>query len=181
MINLLPPHIKRDRAYTRRNSLLIKYMLVTLAITALAVTTLLAGNYLLKREETQLEEQIEQKQQEVAAATKTATEARDLAEQIDTVGRLLQDEVKFSKLLPAIAGLVPEQAQLTNLTLTADTATPLILVATTNNQSTAAIMRANIEDSKLFTAADIISISPGTETGKSIVTIQALFTKDISL
>ena len=181
MINLLPPGIKQQQIYTERNTLLVKYLIVTAVITSLALATLLTGSYLLNREEALLTDRLEAKQEDVRVATETANEARSLSNQIDTVGLLLDDELKFSQLVPSIAALIPTNANLTSLSLTADTTTPLVLVADVDNQSTAALMRANIEDSDLFVAADIVSITPGSDTGGKIVTIQALFSEELGL
>jgi|AntRauTorcE11897_2_1112592.scaffolds.fasta_scaffold00484_12 Tfp pilus assembly protein PilN len=182
MINLLPPEIKQEQLYTKRNTLLVKYLLVAAIITGLALATLLTGSYLLSKEEAQLSDRLAAKQEDVRVATETANEARELSNQIDTIGLLLDDELKFSQLIPSIAALIPTNANLTSLSLTADTTTPLVLVAGVNSQSTAALMRVNIEASGLFSAADIVSITPGSDaTGGRIVTIQALFSEELGL
>lgn len=181
MINLLPTEVKQQITYKKRNSLLVKYIIASTAVVAMVALVMLAGGYFLQTEQQQLQSEIERKQKQLGDLSLQAEQARVLSNQVDTIAHLLEQEVKFSKLLPAIAGLIPNGAELTNLNLNEEIDEPLLLVANVDSQTTAAVLRENIESSDLFNSADIQSISPSGTANEKTVNIQVQFNPEAQL
>jgi Tfp pilus assembly protein PilN len=118
------------------------------------------GVSLVKSDESILVSEIKSKEASLANQGGVDQEARDLAANIATISALLDRSVNFSELIQDIGSAIPDGARLTGLSLTGDSSSPLQITAITDTQEKAAIMRKNLEDSEIFSGADIQVITP---------------------
>ena len=158
MINLIPTEVKTSIRYARYNTALIGYGVIAVLVVVLIAGVLFFGFTIASADESSLQESIAQKESDLNELVAVEGDASDLADKIDTVGKLLDREVKFSEVLQEIGSILPEGAILTSLRLTNSNEEPLRIAALVDTKNNAAVLRQNIEDSDRFTGADIEGI-----------------------
>lgn len=159
MINLLPPEVKDEIRFGQLNITAIQYAVLILAVSLSLVAVLFFGVTVISGDEQSLEQAIEEKSVVLSDLEGSVAEAKDLESSIDTISALLAREVSFSELLQDIGSVIPDGASLSGLSLTGDESLPLRIDAEVNSQPLAAILRENLENSDLFSNADIQSIT----------------------
>ena len=177
MINLLPPDYKQSVKYARLNVKMLYYCGLVLIVAATLAGIMLFGVSLVNADEDSLVETIEQKETSLLALGNAEAEAKALSGNIKTISALFDRSVNFSQLIQSIGAIIPDGARLTGLSLTGDSSSPLQITAITDTQALAAVLQKNIEDSNLFTGADILSINPidiGTTTFYSSAIVTSL-------
>ena len=179
MINLVPPQYKTAIHYARLNVSVVQYVIVALSAAALLGTVLFTATSLINNEKTNLEKQISQREDQVAALEPFHNEAVALSTKINTVSTILTKEVKFSEYIPTVAAALPEGAVLTGLSLTDELAESLAIDALVVNEQSAAVLQENLAASNLFTGADIISLTAN-QTGTGTAQDQYAFRVSIS-
>jgi Tfp pilus assembly protein PilN len=186
MINLVPDYLRTSNRYALRNSMLLRYTLVS-ASTMVAIGIITGLGILgMQRNKNNLQKQLDGQNQRLAAYKPLAAQGKQLSDELTTINTLLAHQVNFSTLLPGIAKVMPPGAVLKELDVsTSDLlpasagapATPgsavstvggqqkpFIIQAAVLNRGIAATLLANIKASKdLFTDADIVSVTQSTE------------------
>jgi len=166
MINLLPPEYKASIKFARYNVALLRYCLLILAVSVGIASIMFFGVAFVKAGESNLTSEIEVKQASLSQKGNVEAEAKSLAADINTISSLLDRSINFSDLIQSIGAVIPQGARLTGLSLTGDSSSPLQITAITDTQEKAAVMRQNLEDSGVFSGADIQTITPrDSETG----------------
>lgn len=181
MINLLPPRIQKERRYGRLNRLVVRLLIGIILIGIIASAVMLSGLQITSDDEDFLDTSIKQKEQIYGNVQVYENQAGVFRSNVSTIEKLFDREVKFSQLLVEIASSIPVGAELTALSLTGTSTSPLQISATTNTQELAGTLRRNLVDSGVFETADIQSVSQtgGGDTGNPIrfsVSIQASLT-----
>lgn len=164
MINLLPPDVKAEYSYARRNSHLVHLVSVLLlglvGLVAIAAAGFVylhqSANAYSKQAETTKQALVEQKQSEVE---KQATEMSD---NLKLAVQVLSQEVLFSQLLKQLAVVVPNNVSLTGVTIS-ELKGALDISARTKDYDAATQLQVNLADpaNKIFSKADIVSITCG--------------------
>jgi len=162
MINLLPPDYTQQLKYQRLNAALTRW----LAGTALAIGGLLLiiviGSLYMNRQTANLNRNIAQSQQQLQAQhlAQVQKDAKEISGDIRVINQVLSREIRFSKLIPEIGGLMPPGTVLNSLTLTTVTGGIDLSAATTSN-SAANQVAVNLSDPKnnLFDKIDIVNIT----------------------
>ena len=184
MINLLPPDIKENYRFARRNRILARWVTAA-SLCLLGAGLLLGGGYLY------LNQSIKTTQNQI---TDTANELESqhlnsVQQQVTSISnnlkltvQVLSKEILFSELLKQLASVTPSNVILTNLSITQAQGS-VDIVAQTANYDAATQLQVNLADPKnqIFSKADIVGIScNNTGTGLSsqypcTATIRALF------
>lgn len=186
MINLLPPVIKTNYSYARRNVILRKW--VVMCALALVGLGLIATGGLLA-----IQSNINSYNNKIAASQAllkqenfagTENQVQDISNSFKLVVKVLGNEVLFSQLLKQMAAAIPQGANLTGLTIN-QTQGAIDITADATNYNTATQVQVNLTDpnNKIFSKADIVSVSCG---GAAVsdpkypctVDIKALFAKN---
>jgi len=172
MINLLPPEIKTNISFARRNVTLAQLVVLTSLTLVAALGIVGFGVFIMNADQSALEKSIETKTQSLQSYIETEKKAQVLASDIDTAGKILAREVRFSEVLKLIGSILPDGASLRNLQLTNDDL-PVKLTTFINDKALAPTLRNNIEESDLFDAADLESLT-AIETGGTIIGYEAV-------
>lgn len=174
MINLLPPDVKGSLKFARLNVSVIEYAILVIATTVSLIGILLFGHTLASREEVLLTNLVEDKRANLSQYDDELAKAKALDKRIDTIEALLEREIIFSKLLPAIGALVPPGANINGLELDTEDGNSLKINGQSTNQSGPSVFRENLARSeKLFTRADIVSINlVKSDTGPDVYSFQ---------
>lgn len=185
MINLLPPEIKENYYYARRNSRLIqRAIMMSLAFVGLALISAVGMIYLnqtARGYDTQvaaMESSLKLQKQ-----TETEKEVREISNNLKLALQVLSKQVLYSQMLKQLATIIPNNAVLANLTINQGQGA-LDITANTTNYTSATQLQVNMADpsNKIFSKADIVNISCATATEGAepkrypcTVTVRALF------
>ena len=186
MINLLPPELKDTYRYGRRNRTLARWLTVMVLCIAGALL-LTGGGYLyLNRSINNTNQQLAESQQQLSQQHEAAVQKQvtDITKNLKLATQVLSKEILFSKLLKQLGAVTPNNAILTNLSIT-QAQGGVDITAETANYAAATQLQVNLADpkNKIFSQADIVSITCNSGNGiKSqypcTVNIRALFAKD---
>lgn len=185
MINLLPPNLKLDYRYARRNAGLLRFVaMFGVGLAGLAVICAVGMLYLQQTArtyaaETEVIEQSlkDQKQDEVEK------QVEDISSSLKLAVRVLSEEVLFSQLLKRLAVTTPSNVSLASLSIT-ELEGGVDITANTSDYNAATQLQVNLADPKnqIFAKADIVNISciTGSQGSKypCTVVIRALFSED---
>lgn len=164
MINLLPPDVKKNYSYARRNVVLRKWVVMfAVALVGLAII----GTYgllTIQQSTNRYNHQIATTQELFEKEDFAGTQAKvqDISNSFRLVVKVLSQEVLFSKLLKQIAATIPSDAKLTGLTIN-QTQGGIDIAAAATNYSTATQVQVNLADpsNKIFSKADLVNITCG--------------------
>ena len=185
MINLLPPEVKENYRFARRNRTLIRWVVAT-SFCLLGALLLVGGGYLYLRQSIHsTTQQIAASQQELESQnlTKVQNEVANISNNLKLVVQVLSKEILFSQLLQQLGTVTPNNTILTNLNIT-QAQGGVEIVAQTANYDAATQLQLNLSDPKnqIFSKADIVSITcqSGANVGPypCTVDIRALFAND---
>jgi Tfp pilus assembly protein PilN len=185
MINLLPPNLKEQYTYGRRNvSLRLWAASLMLGLIGVVVVTFAGLFYIEKsivshRAQAADAEQLLQQQN----LEQTRAEAKNITGSIKLAVDVLSKEILFSQLLTQIATVIPPNTSLTDLSINKEQDN-IEIKAVSADYTSATQLQVNLEDpaNKIFSKADIQSISctNGQQDARypCTVAIRALFSKD---
>jgi Tfp pilus assembly protein PilN len=182
MINLLPPDVKSNYHYARRNRTLLRWVTAT-SFCLLGGMLLVAGGYLYLRQSinsTQSQINVSQHQLDSQNLTKVQSQVTSISNNLKLAVQVLSKEILFSQLLQRLGTVTPDNAILTNLNIT-QAQGGVEIVAQTTNYDAATQLQLNLSDPKnqIFSKADIVSIT--CQSGENVgaypctVDIRALF------
>lgn len=180
-INLLPPDIKQEHRYARRNARLLHTLtlfgvglagMLVIVAAGLVYMQQVANDYRgqAKAAEARLQGQ---KQAEIEK------QARDVSNDLKLAVQVLSKEILFSELLKQLAMSIPNNVSLRGISIS-ELKGALDITAEASDITTATQLQVNLTDpsNKIFSKADIISIncsSGGTKRYPCDITVRALF------
>ena len=159
MINLRPPELKEDVKYAKYNVTLVQYMIVALGTVGVIIFLMLFGKQTLTNTKNDIERLLATDRAKAAALQEVNQEATTLSATVDTIGALLDEEVKFSYLLREIGSIMPPGAKLSALSLSQDSTQPVRLTVDLVTAEKAGVLQQNLLESRLFIGADILSVA----------------------
>lgn len=185
MINLLPPEVKENYYYARRNSRLVSWA-VTLGLAFIGLGALSGfGILYLNQTASSYDQQVSA--MEVSLKTQkqaeTEKEVKEISNNLKLALQVLSKQVLYSQMLKQLATLIPSNAALANLSINQGQGA-LDITANAADYAAATQLQVNLADpkNKIFSKADIVNIncssgSEGTEAKKypCTVTVRALF------
>lgn len=170
MINLLPPSIKEQVYYAKKNTVLTKMIgRLTWVVVLLAVT--FAGAFWhLNRTLAETIQARATKEARISDFAKTEQNAQALSQRVAAVKNLQKKQTRFSLLLADLARVTPSGAYINTIALTEDTKKPVSISATADSYRTAAGLRDALASSPRIEAVDIGNIT-NPEPGNYVVTL----------
>lgn len=162
MINLLPPAVKQEITFARRNGVLIRWIIAMVAvIVGIGFMTLFGQFYINKN--TQNQQKVAKLTEERIAAqnlSSTKKELQTLSDDVKTIVQILNKQLLFSKMLTSIGSILPAGTALSDITFTSsDSAIDLSVSAADKNAATQAFVNINDPSNNLFSKADLVSIT----------------------
>jgi Tfp pilus assembly protein PilN len=186
MINLLPPQLKQDYFYARRNSSLRKVVGMFGAGLAGMILLVAVGIVYLNSTAQTFKVNAANTEQSLTAQKQTEVEAQvtDISNSLKLAVQVLSKEVLFSQLLKQLGTTIPAHANLTGLSIS-DISGGVDITARATDYNTATQLQVNLADpkNKIFAKADIVSVTcaaPTTGATKypCTIVVRALFVKD---
>lgn len=162
MINLLPPDVKENYRYARRNRILARWVTAA-ALCLVGGALLLGGGYLyLNQSIKTANQQIADTNQQLQSQHLTSIQKQvtTISNNLKLVVQVLSKEILFSELLKQLASVTPSNVILTNLAITQAQGS-VDITAQTANYDAATQLQANLADprNQIFSKADLVSIS----------------------
>lgn len=185
MINLLPPDIKENMSYARKNTILLRWI-IAFVIALIGVGLIIAGGQLYLRNAIKTTTtQVDQEKQSLR--DQKIDEAQNRLEEISSDTKLilqvLSREILFSKLLQQLGASTPPDTSLQSFQVD-ELQGGLTLMALAKDINSATQLQINLEDpnNQIFEKADIESINCANDDPNSTysctVQIRALFAKN---
>ncbi len=162
MINLLPPDIKQNIIYARRNRHLLRWSGVIFFSITTIITVVFLGHMYINRSVVAYSSQVEGSREALKIQKLEETQKRvdDITSSLKLVLQVLAREVLFSKLIRQVGAAMPESTILTNLQVTKIEG-GIDLDAVSVDYKTGTQIQVNLSDpkNKIFDKADIINIT----------------------
>lgn len=184
MINLLPPEVKENYRFARRNSRLASWVVtMSLAFGGLAVLAVF-GIFFLNQTARSYDSQVSAMESslKLQKQAETEKEVKEISNNLKLALQVLSKQVLYSQMLKQLATIIPNNAVLANLTINQNQ-NALDITANTTDYTAATQLQVNLADpnNKIFSKADILNISCATPSGGEVkrypcsVTVRALF------
>lgn len=161
MINLLPPEVKDNMVFARRNTKLRKWMIGLFCSVLGVVAIVVAGQLYLQSSINSYTTQVNAGKDQLKAQKIEDAQAKvqDLTDSLKLVVQVLSKEVLFSKLISQIGSALPNGSVLTDLSIN-KVSGGLDLRAAAIDYNTATQVQLNVQDptNKIFEKADIVNI-----------------------
>ncbi len=164
MINLLPTAVKTDRAYGRRNVIMLSTIILLFSACLIVISVFLVSQRFIGKDDEQIRTQITENNKSVLELEKQIKDISAVAKRLETTSKVYDSSINFSKLIPQIGGLLPRGTIINGLSLTGGTTDPLTLSVSMTSADLAPVLQSNLVQSDLFEAADINSIASLTST-----------------
>ncbi len=161
MINLLPPQVKQEITYGRRNSILLRWVIaVTLVIAGIGVMTVFGLFYINQNVRAQQKvAKIAQQRIDGQNLESSKNQLIDLSDKVKTIVSILNKQLLFSKMLTTVGGILPNGAVLSDINLsTSDSGIDLSISALDRAAATQAFVNINDPKNNFFDKADLVSI-----------------------
>ncbi|HEX7259495.1 MAG TPA: hypothetical protein VF272_01020 [Candidatus Saccharimonadia bacterium] len=158
MINLLPPEIKTQVAYSRYNRSLLRYLWLTLLLALILAGSLLAATYFLNQDIKRIDTDLAAKQHQIKAYESLQAKAKATGARLASIGTIQKNQAKFSILLADLAQYMPQGTAISSIILTGDDKQPVRLTVNAVDYKTALSFRDSIARSPRISAADIENI-----------------------
>ncbi len=185
MINLMPPALKTEIIYARRNNKLLRW-LSAVVVTIVGVGLVIAfGQLYMRRAIVSYSLQVQKAQEQLKEQKLEETQVKleSISSNIKLVVQVLQREIMFSKLIQQLGASIPEGVALSDLQID-KVQGGLALRAVARDFESATQLQINLSDpnNKIFENADIENISCNQAESNPrypcVVQIRALFTQD---
>lgn len=186
MINLLPDATKKEIRSARVSVILARYIIVALLASGF-LALLLAGSYFaLAQTQSSAQQIIDTDETKAEVYNSTKAEVSQLSANLAETKNILDQEVRYSKVLVNIGQQMPAGTVLEDIALDANsfTGAPLSLKAYAKTNAAAVALRENIQSSPIFTNVNfesIDSISGGIEGYPVSVSMTVSITKAATL
>lgn len=185
MINLLPPEVKQNYYYARRNGRLVSWAVtMSLAFVGLIALSVFGVLYLDQTART-YDQQVSSIESSLKMQKQAETEKKvtEISNNLKLAVQVLSKQVLYSQMLKQLAIIIPSNAALANLSINQGQGA-LDITANTADYTAATQLQVNLADpnNKIFSKADIVNISCPTGTAEAeskkypcTVTVRALF------
>lgn len=169
MINLLPPEIKSEIAFSKYNTALIKLMATILAAGSVLLITLFVGS----RNQASRVDVLEKQNVRRAADVQLETTLKSVNEKVKTISTVKASKHHFSAFLRDFAAALPGDASINNLDLNSQTTSIKLTVNVGSNSSTSQLKDSLTAVSARISSVEVESITQS-ETGFDVVLIITL-------
>lgn len=184
MINLLPPEIKQGIMFARRNTVLLQWIMISLAVIIGFLAITLLGQFYLSNTTNSYRAQVANTQADLKRQDLDAVQKRaeDISNNLKLILQVFSKEVLFSKLIRQIGSVMPSKSVLSNIEI-GKLDGGLDLTASAQDYQTATQIQVNLQDpsNKLFDKVDIVSVNCGAVTKSTFpcsVALRASFAKN---
>jgi Tfp pilus assembly protein PilN len=164
-ISLLPQEVEKVRAQEAREQLVRRGALVFLIFSLLLTSSSLAYSYILRRNLSSLETEVAKEKSKVSSLSDVAAKAYDLDRRSQTLQAVFAETAYFSKLLSEIAGAVPPDVKVAEMTAPSEKSVA-ISGSSRSYVSLAKFLLALKDGDSIFNVVELRSVSLDKQTGE---------------
>lgn len=161
MINLLPPEVREDIIYARKNTQLLRWISSFVVVIIAIFIVVFIGLLYIDQASKSYAQQVDQSREQlkIQKLEDTQKKVESVSSSIKLAVQVLSKQVLFSALLKQIGSAIPEGAVLTGLSIN-KLQGGIDLTAAATDYNTATQVQVNLQDpeNKIFEKADIINI-----------------------
>lgn len=159
MINLLPPDIKEQIHYSKRNGATINYLII-LTLGFIISGGLIGYSYLsLDKSLSKAKLDLASKQAKVAEFKDLEANAKQVNARISAIKSISAGQSRFSSILDDLARYTPKSVIISSITLTGDDKKPVRIVATGDSYASIASLRDALATVPRISGVDIENIT----------------------
>ena len=170
MINLLPPETRATMVYARKNSILLKWVLILFVVIVGIFVVAFAGQFYINSSAKSYANQVKQSEEQLKAQKLEETQKRveSISGSLKLAVQVLSKQVLFSSMIKQIGSAIPEGAVLTSLSIN-QLQGGIDITAAATDYNTATQVQLNLQDpnNKIFEKADIVNIQCSSSTGST--------------
>ncbi len=179
MINLLPDLEKKEINAARHNILLIRYIAMTLLATAALYMVMQSSEQILSSTKQSADELIATSDTKAGVYADTKAKVGELDSKLSTAQSVLDQEVRYSKLLTGIAAQMPEGTVINDFNLSSESLkSPVTLTAYAKTTDASLALQSAFRSSALFSSVEFQTVgeSDGRVSGYPVsVTMTVVF------
>lgn len=159
MINLLPPQVKAESSYAKRNTMMLHYLWILVLVILIVGAEFAATEVYLAKQRNSYDQAIRTKQQAIAGYQNLQGQASAANARLKVFKTLVGHQARFSSLLADLAAHTPKDVFINSISLTGNAAQAVQISATAHSYATAASLRDALASSPRIKAAAINDIS----------------------
>lgn len=174
MINLLPPPIKKQIAYAKRNRLARRYTLLLGSTLAISTAALGGAYFYVSMQLAQVDTELTAINDRLKQYNQVEKDAKAANARLQSLKTLATSQSKFSELLADIASVTPRGVAIDGMALTGDDKKPMRITAIASSYDTGLSLRDGLARSSRIAGADLESIARNDD-GTYKVTVSVAF------
>lgn len=155
MINLLPPELRSHQQYSRMNTVLRRYVILSIVLGALLCSVLLVGNVFATVFTAEVDEQMTEQNVEIAKYKEVEEKATNINGQLKKLTSVLDKTTRYSEVLKDIASNLPQGSRLASISISGKADEPVTMIVAADNETSALRVQPNLETMDRFSFVDI--------------------------
>lgn len=181
MINLLPPDVKESIVYGRKNRLLIGWIAAFCVVLFIVLLLTVAGTFYVKAAANSYSKKVDAAQVRIQQQNleNSQKEAEKFSSNLDTVVKLLSDQLLFSKIIRSTGSVLPDGVILKEINYDSkDSTMTLDILAPSEAAASQTLVNITDGNAKLFSKADLVQVQRADNGTGYNANIVALINKD---
>lgn len=171
MINLLPPALKDQVRYAKLNRLMLRYLRSLILIMLIIAGIFIGTIFYLNLQATAAQQDVTEKQTEIAATAKFQASARDISDRLAAIKFVQASQTRFSTLLDDLAKVLPKGVSIDSITLTGSDKQPVRITVAASSYDQILSFREAFALSPRISGVDLENISQSGTTFQAAVVI----------
>lgn len=159
MINVLPPEIKQQIIFAKRNAILLNYLVALGIVGAIITASFVYGEAAVAGRMGRVKADLAITQSRLGEHSGVETKAKTLSERLTAIKKIQSEQTNFSSLLYDLGNLTPKGVFMSGIDLTGESTKPISINATANSYELAVAFKERLVNSVRFQDVDIISIT----------------------
>jgi len=175
-LNLLPPEIKEDIAYAKKNAALYQLLIKLFALFVVMAAVVGVVGYVTYTNQKIAEEEKNVSESQLASWKNTEKDAKDFASRLNLVSKISADKLDWQLVINELAAATPANVKLLSFDFTTTTGTNRVgLTGQALSNTDIGTFRELLSKSKLFQYVDIESTSAAsdsTNSGRKVISFK---------
>jgi hypothetical protein len=159
VIDLLPPSIKEQVAFSKKSVKVLRYFKLALFVAILLGGIFAAADWYLGTQISAKQKQADEEQSKVAQYAGLQSQVKSLNSKLTTISNVTKSQSKFSELLADFGSHMPKGAYISGMALNGDDSKPLTVTCNANSYQSAVAVRTGLLGSSRVAAIDVNSVT----------------------
>lgn len=166
-LNLLPPEIKEDIRYAKKNAALYQLLIKIIAGFVIAATVVGVIGYIVYTNQEIAKDEKAVAEAQLASWKNTEKDARDFADRLNLVDKIQGEKLNWTLIFSELAASTPANVKLVSFDFTNNAKNRVSLTGFALSNADIGTFRQLLSGSKIFQYVDIESMTAGTDPADS--------------